>query len=244
VQVANDATLAGFGEAVAGAARGSRHLVYVKLAGSIGCGIVIDGIPYGGFSGTAGELAHLIVDEDGALCFCGSRGCLHTVIGGHAVLSGLLSDHARLVRMTERDREERKGSPLTLDERLQVVIDCAMEGDRACQRVLRDVAEHLGLALVNVCNLVNPETIVIGGVFSHAGAFLFDPLRQFVHTYTTHLYKSSVKIVPAMLGEWAEVVGGAAAVARGSAPAPRRRLRQILDGVSSEPNGRHPEASR
>jgi predicted NBD/HSP70 family sugar kinase len=244
VQVANDATLAGFGEAVAGAATGSRNVVYVKLSASIGCGIVIDGVPYTGASGTAGELAHLVVEDGGTLCFCGSRGCLQTVVGGHAVLSRLLSSHARVARQAESDREALKGSELTLDERLKVVIDCAVEGDLACRRVLQDVAEHVGQALVNVCNLLNPEIIVVGGVFSDAGALLLEPLDRFVRTYTKHLYKTPVRIVPPQLGEWAEVVGAAAHVVRSPSPAARRRLQRLLDGAGSEPNGKVAEAGR
>ncbi|TMC13576.1 MAG: ROK family transcriptional regulator, partial [Chloroflexi bacterium] len=116
----NDATLAGFGEATIGAARGrGRHVVYVKLSASIGCGIVIHGQPYGGAFGTAGELAHMAVDRAGVLCFCGSRGCLHTVVGGHAILGDLRATHTRRLEEAESARD----APLTQDERLGLVIE-------------------------------------------------------------------------------------------------------------------------
>src|SRR5215467_5149671 len=89
VVAANDATLAGFGEAVIGAGQGSRHVLYLKLSASIGCGIVIDGVPYTGATGTAGELAHVVVDDRGDLCFCGNRGCLWRLIGAERILNDL-----------------------------------------------------------------------------------------------------------------------------------------------------------
>jgi predicted NBD/HSP70 family sugar kinase len=234
VKIDNDAALAGFGEAVTGAARGSRHVVYVKLSASIGCGIVIDGSPYGGQAGTAGELAHLVVNEGGALCFCGNRGCLHTVVGAHAILADLRSTHAQRIREVEAVHE-REGSPLTLDGRLRLVIDWARAGDPACLRALRDVAGHVGLALVNVCNLLNPETIVVGGVLSEAGDLLFGPLRERVHTYTKHLSASPVRIVPPELGEWAEVLGACALVIRSNTPAFRRRLQALTERTRTDP---------
>ncbi len=224
VKVDNDAALAGFGEAVAGAARGSRHVVYVKLSASIGCGIVIDGYPYGGATGTAGELAHVVVDENGPLCFCGSRGCLHTVVGAEAILGDLQSTHAHQLR---------EASHRTLDERLSMVIDWARADDPASRRVLRDVAGRVGLALVNVCNLINPETIVVGGVLSEAGDLLFQPLREWVHTYTRHLSPSRVTIVSPELGESAEVIGAGALVLRSNTPGFRRRLQALIDRSDS-----------
>jgi predicted NBD/HSP70 family sugar kinase len=225
VSAGNDATLAGFGEAMKGAARGSRHVIYVKLSASIGCGILIGGAPYGGAFGTAGELAHLVVDERGPLCFCGNRGCLHTVVGGQAILTDLEATHARQMREAEADRRR----PLTQDECLELVIDWARAGDPACIRVLREVAEHVGLALVTVCNLLNPETIVVGGVLSRAGDLLFRPLRDRVHASTRHLSRSPVRIVPPELDEWAEVLGACALVVRSNTPAFRRRLQALID---------------
>jgi len=230
VSAHNDATLAGFGEAMKGAARGSRHVVYVKLSASIGCGIVIGGTPYEGAFGTAGEFAHVVVDEDGVLCFCGSRGCLHTVVGGQAILADLGRTHGHQMREAEDQAlRERRSSPLTQDERLRLVIQWAREGDPACRRVLREVADHVGLALVNVCNLLNPETIVVGGVLSEAGDLLFVPLRDRVQASTRHLSQSPVRVVPPELEEWAEVLGACALVARSNAPAFRRRLQALLD---------------
>jgi predicted NBD/HSP70 family sugar kinase len=233
VTAGNDATFAGFGETMKGAARGSRHAVYVKLSASIGCGIVIGGAPYGGAFGTAGELAHLVVDERGPLCFCGNRGCLHTVVGGQAILADLEATHGRQMREEEARRmseeEARRMSPLTQDECLELVIDWARGGDPACIRVLREVAEHVGLALVTVCNLLNPETIVVGGVLSRAGDLLFRPLRDWVHASTRHLSRSPVRIVPPELDEWAEVLGACALVVRSNTPAFRRRLQAVID---------------
>jgi predicted NBD/HSP70 family sugar kinase len=228
VTVGNDATMAGFGEAVCGAARGQRHVVYVKLSASIGCGIVIDGSPYGGAFGTAGELAHLVTEDSGDLCYCGNRGCLLTVVGGRAILAGLDEAHRRQLREAEANRR----APLTQDDRLRLVIEWAKAGDPACVRMLREVGQRVGVALVNICNLLNPETVIVGGVLSLAGDLLFEPMQERVHATTRHLYPSPVKIVPPQLDDWAEVTGACALVARSNTPELRERLQDMIDQKS------------
>jgi predicted NBD/HSP70 family sugar kinase len=226
VTIGNDATLAGFGEAVVGAARGSQHCVYVKLSATIGCGIVVGGVPHVGATGTAGELAHVVVDDRGDLCFCGSRGCLNRQIGAHRILTDLEPTHGSQLE---------EASHLTLDQRLELIIEWAVQGDAACQRKLREVANTVGLALVNLCNLLNPETIVIGGVLSQAGELLLRPLREWVHLYTREVSPTPVRIVPPELGERAEVLGAAALVLRSGAPPFRRRLQELLDRAGTGP---------
>jgi predicted NBD/HSP70 family sugar kinase len=227
VTVGNDATLAGFGEAVVGAGRGSQHVVYVKLSATTGCGIIIGGRPYDGATGTAGELAHVAVDDRGALCFCGNRGCLWLLVGAEKILRDLEPSHRR---------ELEEAAHLTKDQRLERVIEWALDGDAASQQKLREVAATVGLALVNVCNLINPETIVVGGVLSKAGDLLFQPLRERVHTYTKVISPSPVKIVRQTLGERAEVLGAAALVLRSTLPSFRNRLQELLDAADSGRN--------
>lgn len=223
VDVDNDATLAGFGEVMAGAAQGCRHVVYVKASAAIGCGIVIDGRPYHGAFGSAGELAHVMVVSDGELCFCGNRGCLLTVTGGQHIVERLES--IRSLSFQQRRQTEGAG----IDEHLEQVVRRAQQGDVACQRVLFDAVGHLAVALADVCNLINPERLVIGGILGGAGELLLGPLRDRVLEATRALSPKPVDVVPSELGEWAEVLGAMALVQRGPRTDLNRRLHVLLD---------------
>jgi predicted NBD/HSP70 family sugar kinase len=161
VWLGNDANLGALAESTWGAGRGSCGLVYLKLATGIGAGIVLSGRLYEGAGGTAGEIGHTSLDETGDICRCGSRGCLETYASGTAI-AGLLSRSL--------------GEPLTLDD----VLARAVEGDPGCRRALADAGRHIGAAVADLCNLVNPERIVVGGSMAVAGDVLLDPLREAV----------------------------------------------------------------
>ena len=81
----NDAAAAAYGGMRFGAARGKQHVLYVTLGTGIGGGIIIDGRIYRGASGAAGEVGHLVLEPDGPLCNCGSRGCLEALAPGTAI---------------------------------------------------------------------------------------------------------------------------------------------------------------
>jgi predicted NBD/HSP70 family sugar kinase/biotin operon repressor len=189
----NDANLGALAEFTYGAGRGSSSLVYLKLATGIGAGIVIDGKLFKGVGGTAGEIGHTTIDETGDICRCGNRGCLETYAGA-AAIAGLLSRSL--------------GEELGLDD----VLSRALHGDPGCRRALADAARHIGVAVANLCNLVNPETIVVGGSMARAGDLLFDPLRESVNLRAIPSAAEDVEIVAGELGERAELLGAVALV--------------------------------
>jgi predicted NBD/HSP70 family sugar kinase len=189
----NDANLGALAEFTYGAGRGASSLVYLKLATGIGAGIVIDGRLFKGAGGTAGEIGHTTIDETGDICRCGNRGCLETYAGA-AAIAGLLSRSL--------------GEELGLDD----VLSRALHGDPGCRRALADAARHVGVAVANLCNLVNPERIVVGGSMARAGDLLFDPLRESVNLRAIPSAAEDVKIVAGELGERAELLGAVALV--------------------------------
>jgi predicted NBD/HSP70 family sugar kinase/biotin operon repressor len=193
VRVGNDANLGALAESTWGAGRGSSSVVYLKLATGIGAGIVIGGRLFEGAGGTAGEIGHTTIDETGDICRCGNRGCLETYAGAAAIAS-LLSR--------------------SFDQQLDTedVLSRAAEGDAGCRRALADAGRHIGVAVANLCNLVNPERIVVGGSLGHAGALLLDPLRESVSLRAIPSAGEDVSIVPGELGERAELLGAVALV--------------------------------
>jgi glucokinase-like ROK family protein len=195
VLVDNDANLGALAELTWGAARGAEDVVYLKLASGVGAGLVIRGELYRGAAGTAGEVGHTTLDERGAVCRCGNRGCLETFVGGEALL--------RLLRNTH-------GPDLTLAD----MVVRAREGDPACLRVVTDAGRYVGIAVANFCNLLAPARVVIGGELAMAGDLLLDPIREGVRRHALRPAADRLSLLPAALGDRAEVLGAIAAVLR------------------------------
>jgi predicted NBD/HSP70 family sugar kinase/biotin operon repressor len=200
VWLRNDADLGALAEATWGAGRGASAVVYLKLATGIGAGIVIDGRLFGGAGGTAGEIGHTSLDETGDICRCGSRGCLETYASG-AAIAGLLSRSL--------------GEPLGPDDVMQRAVD----GDPGCRRALADAGRHIGAAVADLCNLINPERIIVGGSMAVAGDVLLDPLREAVGLRAIPSAAEDVEIVLGELGERAELLGAVALVLHEAGPA-------------------------
>jgi predicted NBD/HSP70 family sugar kinase len=193
VHVENDANLGALSEFAWGAGRGCSSLAYLKVATGIGAGLVVGGELFHGAGGTAGEIGHTTMDEAGDICRCGNRGCLETLAGAPAIV-GLL--------------RRSLGEELEPED----VIERATEGDLGCRRALADAGRHIGVAVANLCNLVNPERIVVGGSIGCAGDLLLDPLRESVRLRAIPSAAEDVEIVPGELGERAELLGAVALV--------------------------------
>jgi hypothetical protein len=153
VRVENDANLGALAELVFGAGRGLQDFVYIKVSSGIGAGFVIDGSLHRGAGGTAGEIGHITLDESGRVCRCGNRGCLETFVGAPFLLELLRSSH---------------GDDLGLRD----MIDLAAAGDIGCARVIADAGRHIGVGVANLCNLLSPQRVIVGGELARAGEAL------------------------------------------------------------------------
>jgi predicted NBD/HSP70 family sugar kinase len=211
VVVDNDANLGALAESGWGAARGNENVVYIKVSSGIGAGLVLGGRLHRGANGTAGEIGHDIVDEAGPYCRCGNRGCLEAVAGGSAITEVL-----------SRNRREQ----LSLGQ----VLDLAEDGDLACRRVLAEVGRQLGVSVARLCNLVNPDRVVLGGLLARAGDMVMEPMRESVRRYGVDSAMEAVEIVPSVLGERAGVLGALALVLREESPVFGDRLRASMQG--------------
>jgi predicted NBD/HSP70 family sugar kinase len=190
VFVDNDANLGALAELRSGAARGASQAVYVAVSHRIGAGLVINGEVFRGAIGTAGEIGHVTIDENGPICRCGNRGCLETFAGAQHLLEMLRGSHGAL---TLRD-----------------VIRLALDDDAGCRRVIGDAGRHIGVALANLCNLLNPSCVVIGGELASAGDVLLGPLRDAVSRCALPTTAEAVEIVPSQLLGEAEIRGAIA----------------------------------
>ncbi|WP_392839963.1 ROK family protein [Streptomyces sp. LN500] len=193
VYVDNDANLGALGELVWGSGRGVKDLAYIKVASGVGAGLVIDGHIYRGPGGTAGEIGHITLDESGPVCRCGNRGCLETFTAARYVLPLLQPSH---------------GADLTMER----VVQLAREGDPGCRRVIGDVGRHIGSGVANLCNLLNPSRVVLGGSLAEAGELVLAPIRDSVSRYAIPSAGRQLSVLPGALGARAEVLGALALV--------------------------------
>ncbi|MER7109504.1 ROK family transcriptional regulator [Streptomyces sp. NPDC000229] len=193
VYVDNDANLGALGELVWGGGRGVKDLAYIKVASGVGAGLVIDGQIYRGPGGTAGEIGHITLDESGPVCRCGNRGCLETFTAARYVLPLLQPSH---------------GADLTMER----VVQLAREGDPGCRRVIGDVGRHIGSGVANLCNLLNPSRVVLGGDLAEAGELVLGPIRESVSRYAIPSAARQLSVAPGALGGRAEVLGALALV--------------------------------
>jgi predicted NBD/HSP70 family sugar kinase len=181
-----------------GRPRGRRHAIYVKVASGVGAGLVLDGRLYRGAHGTAGEIGHVTVDEAGTICRCGNRGCLEPVAGSGHLLSLLAPTQGVL------DAEQ--------------MVARAVAGDAGCRRVVADAGHAVGLAVGQLCNVLNPEVVVIGGQLAEAGELLLAPVRSAVERMGKPGTLGRVEILPSRLGRRAETLGALALVLSSTLP--------------------------
>jgi predicted NBD/HSP70 family sugar kinase/biotin operon repressor len=191
VEIENDANLGALAEQTWGAGKDCLNFAYIKAATGIGAGVVIDGRLLRGATGTAGEIGHTTLDEAGALCYCGNRGCLETVASGPAIL--------QLVGPVG-------GETLTLAR----LVELALSGDVRCRRAISDAGREIGVAVAGLCNLINPERVIVGGLLSRTGELLLQPLRDSIRRHAVQAAAETVDVRPAVFVERAELLGSLA----------------------------------
>lgn len=189
VTVDNASNLSALAELRLGAARGKSDVVLVDVGDGIGAGIVIGGQIIRGHSGSAGEFGHTTINEGGPLCRCGNRGCLEAIAGGPAVLEALRRKHTSL--------------------KLSDLVVRAMAGDAECMRAIADAGRHIGVATANLCNVLDPERVVIGGELARAGELLLGPLRHALERAIIVGEDVMPDVVQGQLGDRAAALGAA-----------------------------------
>jgi len=203
VAVDNDANAAALGELYFGAAQGCHNLLYVTVSTGIGGGWVIDGQPYSGADGLAGEIGHIPIQPNGYLCRCGRHGCLEAEASGPAIayraqqyLTQAQYNGDKLLTLTQNNPDKIVG---------RLVSQAAADGDELSQAVLRDAATQLGRGLSTAISLMNPARVILGGGVTNAGALWWQTVRETTRHYT--LTDIPVGIMPAGLGDTAPLWG-------------------------------------
>ncbi len=205
VYLENDANAAAKGEAIAGAARGTKDSVMITLGTGVGGGIIIDGKVYSGFNCAGAELGHIVIEYNGVPCSCGRKGCWESY-----------SSATALIRMTKEQMLESKDSVMwdmcggDIEKVSGKTSFAAMKkGDAAGQAVVDKYIGYLASGIATIINIFQPEVLSIGGGICNEGSYLMDPLLKAVEneTYGNNSNRPQIKI--AELGNDAGIIGAA-----------------------------------
>ncbi len=206
VWVVNDASLAALGEYRFGAGRGFSHLIYITVSTGIGGGIIADNRLFLGATGLAAEIGHMVIDPHGPRCGCGNWGCLEALASGSAI--------ARIAKESlEQGRESLIPSLVEGDLNrvtAQVVEKAARSDDPLAKEVMEKAGESLGIGVVNLLHLFDPQLIIIGGGVSKSGELIFQPVRRVIASRAMPAFKHRAQVVPSALGDDSGLLGAVA----------------------------------
>jgi predicted NBD/HSP70 family sugar kinase len=192
--VGNEANLAALGELRTG--RGPTSFVYVSGEIGIGAGIILDGVLFRGARGFSGELGHIPVYPSGRPCRCGGRGCLEQYAGQEALLTA--------AGLTDRDQPA--------DQAIERLLALAADDRSMAARALETAGTALGIALAGVINLLDVETVVLGGIYAPLAPALRPAIEMEIGRRVLTAGWSPATVRPARLGADAAVLGAAGSV--------------------------------
>jgi glucokinase len=209
MHIENDANAAAWGEAIAGAAKGSKSSVMITLGTGVGGGIVEDGKIIKGFNNAGAELGHLVIAVDGRPCSCGRKGCWEA----YSSATGLINTTKEKLAECEKNGRETVMTRM-VEEKGRVTgrtaFDAYRLGDAAGKEVVDEYIEYLASGLASIVNIFQPEVLSIGGGISKEGDTLLIPLREKVNReqYARHCDKVTEYRI-AQLGNDAGIIGAA-----------------------------------
>ncbi|WP_427895171.1 ROK family protein [Kribbella sp. GL6] len=171
------------GEFWSGAGRDAKTLLGIVVSTGVGGGLVVDGKPLIGQSGNAAHIGHVVVDQDGEACACGSYGCVEAYASGPRMVA----------------RAQRSGWRTDEDVDAEVLAADAAAGDELALAAFDDGAQALAAGIVATAVTVDLTTVVIGGGVAKAGPVLFDPVQAWVKRLAQLPFVADLTVEPAQL---------------------------------------------
>lgn len=210
IHVENDANAAAWGEAVAGAARGTQNSVMITLGTGVGGGVIIDGKVFSGFNYAGTELGHIVIEVGGRQCGCGRCGCWEA----YSSATGLINMTKE--KIAECEKLGRETAMVAIAEKYgkvngRVAFDGYRAGDAAAREVVDTYIKYLSSGLASMINIFQPEVLSIGGGISGEGQFLLDLVYPLVDNerYGGDFVEKKTELRIAELGNDAGIVGAA-----------------------------------
>lgn len=205
VIITNDVRAATWGEWLHGAGKDCQDLVCLFVGTGIGSGIVSGGKMLQGFNNSAGELGHTIIQMDGPLCTCGSRGCLEAFASGWA----LAKKAKELILKNPMSGQKllKKANGSVEDITTKMVVEAYLEQDSIATEIIQTMTEALTVGCINIANSLNPEKIILGGGVMTNLKDVIEPINQGIKKYALKSASANLQILPAKLTKDAGSIG-------------------------------------
>ena len=211
VFVQNDCKLNALGVFEAEFKSKPRNLIGIFLGTGIGAGIFIDGRPYSGLNGSAGEIGHMVLDIHGPECGCGNRGCFEALASRRAIFR----DIQQAVKKGQSTLLTDMLGPDLADLRSGDLRKAIRRGDKFVEQIIDQAAEYTGIACGNLINLFNPEIIVLGGgVIEQLEHEMLPIIDKVARKHALPGTAKGIQVVATGLGDNAGITGGAVLVKR------------------------------
>lgn len=206
VLLTNDANAAAIGEKSYGAAKKMNDFVMITLGTGLGSGIYANNRLIYGYDGFAGEMGHIIVENDGRRCNCGNKGCLESYVSANGInktIDQMMIKYpeSNLLRKLCNRKEAGKILDMAYDENHKIAI-----------KIYSYTGKMLGRGLANVATLLSPEAFIFYGGYSNAGSRIFDYAEQEMNKNLLEGQKGKIKIIRSKLLDGQAGVLGAAAL--------------------------------
>jgi glucokinase-like ROK family protein len=230
----NDSSLIALAEQKFGAAKNQKDVMVINLGWGIGLGMIVNDEIYRGHNGFAGELSHIPVSEDGALCICGKRGCLEAeasmLVVTEKAIQGIKKGHISSLKNIDKGQQK---------QLVDAIMDAANNGDQFAIELLSDAGYKIGKALAMLIHIMNPANIVLSGRGAVVGKILLAPIQQALNKYCIPRLASSTDLVISDLGFNAELMGTAVLVMENFDKDIKNQLITINKSVRMEKNNQN-----
>lgn len=205
IAITNDVRAATWGEWLHGAGKGSSDIVCLFVGTGIGSGIVSAGQMLHGFTNSAGELGHTIIQMDGPLCTCGSRGCLEALASGWAIAK-------KAQQLIKENHDAGKNLLERADGKLanvttKIVVEAYHEGDLLADELIVSVFHALTVGCINIANAFNPERLILGGGVLSGLPECIAHVTDGIKKYALKSASAEIKVLPAKLTKDAGAIG-------------------------------------
>jgi predicted NBD/HSP70 family sugar kinase len=203
----NDSSLIALAEQKFGIAKAQNEVMVINLGWGIGLGMIVNGKLFRGHNGFAGELSHIPLSEDGALCECGKRGCLEAeasmLVVAQKAIAGIKQGRITSLKYNSNDHSKLMGDAL---------LEAANNGDQFAIELLSDAGYKIGKALAILIHIMNPAIIVLSGRGAKVAKILMAPIQQALHKYCIPRLAGGTELLVSELGFDAELIGAAVLV--------------------------------
>lgn len=203
--VDNNVRAMALGEAYFGQGRGVDVLAFIYGRIGVGSGIVVNGQVFRGSGAGAGEIGHTIVmPHNGDLCGCGHYGCLETLIS-----EPVLVREAKVLAEKHSDSILAEYLSNAKEKPIDAIFAAACDGDQSALALIKSRVQYLGIALANLVNLLNPELIILGGMFAQGSELILSEVETMMRELSFAGLGENVQLKPTHFGWRAGVIGAA-----------------------------------